>query len=78
MIESVLSTAETMTPAKRPRMNWILVSSGTRRSGRNGHSIQKKLCNPRQDRSREAASGERLDASLSPRPRLKVLILMIR
>ena len=39
MTESVLSTAETMTPAKRPRMNWIVVLSGTRRSNRNGDSF---------------------------------------
>src|SRR5580658_266243 len=41
MTESVLSTAETMTPAKRPRMNWILVSSGISRSGRK-HSLHSR------------------------------------
>jgi hypothetical protein len=74
----VLRTAETMTPAKRPRMNWILVLSGTRRSGRNGHSIQKKLRNPGQDRSREGVSGNRLGVFPEPNLRLKVLILMTR
>jgi preprotein translocase SecF subunit len=43
MTDITLSTADVITPAKRPRMNGIAVPSGTRRRGRNDCSFKKTL-----------------------------------